>query len=63
MSPYHAARYLAGIGEVERFSAADQIWAFAGFDPILVQSGDTRRLGQISKRSAPMFVSAYRLRM
>jgi transposase len=55
MSPYHAARYLAGIGEVERFSAADHIWAFAGFDPVLVQSGDTRRLGQISKRGDPAF--------
>ena len=55
MSPYHAARYLAGIGEVERFASADHIWAFAGFDPLLVQSGDTRRLGQISKRGDPAF--------
>jgi transposase len=53
MSPYHAARYLAGVGDVARFPSADHIWAFAGFDPILTQSGDTQRLGQISKRGDP----------
>jgi transposase len=53
MSSYHAARYLAGIGEVDRFPSADHIWAFAGFDPVLVQSGDTSRLGHISKHGDP----------
>lgn len=53
MSAYHAARYLAGIGDVARFPSADHIWSFAGFDPILIQSGDTQRLGQISKRGDP----------
>ncbi len=53
MSPYHAARYLAGIGDAARFPSADHIWSFAGFDPILTQSGDTQRLGKISKRGDP----------
>ena len=55
MSPYHAARYLAGIGDAARFPSADHIWSFAGFDPILIQSGDTQRLGKISKRGDPAF--------
>lgn len=55
MSPYHAARYLAGLGDPARFPSAEHIWAFAGFDPILLQSGDTRRLGHISKRGDPAF--------
>src|SRR5512145_451138 len=33
--------------------SADPIWAFAGFDPVLVQSGDTSRLGHISKHGDP----------
>jgi transposase len=55
MSAYHAARYLAGIGDAARFPSADHIWSFAGFDPLLIQSGDTQRLGQISKRGDPAF--------
>jgi transposase len=55
MSPYHAARYLAGIGDAARFPSPDHIWSFAGFDPILTQSGDTQRLGLISKRGDPAF--------
>ena len=55
MSPYYAARYLAGIGDAARFPSADHIWSFAGLDPILIQSGDTQRLGKISKRGNPTF--------
>jgi transposase len=55
MSPYHAARYLAGIGDATRFPSADHIWSFAGFDPMLNQSGDTQRQGKISKRGDPAF--------
>lgn len=58
ISPYHAARYLAAIGEVERFPSAGHIWSYAGFDPTFTQSGDTRRDGNISKRGDPAFRDA-----
>ncbi len=55
ISPYHAARYLALVGNVERFASADQLWAFAGFDPVYQQSGDSRWVGHLSKRGDPAF--------
>jgi len=55
ISPYHAARYLAAVGDVQRFASADHIWAFAGFDPIYQQSGDGRWVGYLSKRGDPAF--------
>lgn len=50
---YMAARYIAAIRSVDRFDHADRIWAYAGFDPRLYQSGNTRRLGHLSKRGQP----------
>jgi transposase len=55
VSAYHAARYLAAVGEAERFPSADHIWSYAGFDPIYAQSGDSSRLGKISRRGDPAF--------
>jgi transposase len=55
MSVYHAARYLGMVQDPSRFPDADHVWAFAGFDPLLAQSGDSRRVGQISKRGDPAF--------
>jgi len=55
ISPYHAARYLALVGHVERFASADHLWAFAGFDPVYQQSGDSRWVGHLSKRGDPAF--------
>ncbi|MCZ7543280.1 MAG: transposase [Anaerolineae bacterium] len=55
ISAFHAARYLAAVQDVHRFPSADHIWAFAGFDPIRSQSGDTCRVGHISKRGDPAF--------
>src|SRR5512143_272969 len=54
-SPYHAARYLALVGDVERFASADHRWAFAGVDPVYQQSGDRRWVGHLSKRGDPAF--------
>lgn len=50
-----AARYCAAIGAVTRFPSAAHVWAFAGWDPIVDDSGDRRRSGQISRRGAPFF--------
>lgn len=46
-------RYLAGLGDPARFAHAGQIWSFAGFDPLLNESGNSRRQGQISYRGCP----------
>lgn len=58
MSAYHAARYLAGVGDAHHFPSADHIWAFAGFDPIFEQSGDGGWVGRLSKRGDPAFRDA-----
>lgn len=46
-------RYLAGLGDPARFAHASQIWSFAGFDPLLNESGNSRRQGNISYRGCP----------
>lgn len=53
VSPFLAARYLAYLGHPQRFQTAAQVWAFAGFDPIIEQSGDFRRIGHISRKGQP----------
>lgn len=58
ISPLLAARYLAAIVAVSRFPTAAHIWAFAGYDLVTDESGDTKRLGQITKRGAPTFRDA-----
>jgi transposase len=55
ISNYLAARYLAGIRDIKRFQTPRQIWAFAGLDPILDSSGDSQRIGKISKHGDPSF--------
>jgi transposase len=52
---YHAARYLAAVGDVRRFPSADHLWAFAGLDPVFQQSGDGGWVGHLSKRGDPAF--------
>jgi len=37
------------IGEVERFDRAAEVVSYAGLDPVIRESGDSRREGQISK--------------
>jgi transposase len=53
VSPFLAARYFAYLGHAQRFPNPDLVWAFAGFDPILSQSGDFRRIGHISRKGQP----------
>lgn len=48
-----AARYLAGIGDPDRFASARQVWAYAGFDPTQADSGNRRHTGGISHRGSP----------
>jgi transposase len=45
-----AARYLAAIRTVNRFPSAAHIWSFAGLDPVRAESGDSKRIGKISKK-------------
>jgi hypothetical protein len=53
-----AARYQAAIISVDRFCKSSQIWALAGFDLVTDESGDTKRLGKITKRGQPTFRDA-----
>ena len=55
ISPCLAARYLAGVGQAQRFSSANEVWALAGFDPLPSDSGDLRRTGPVSKKGDPAF--------
>ncbi len=55
ISPLLAARYLAHLGHYLRFTDPAQIWAFAGFDVVIQESGDFRRLGHITKKGDPGF--------
>jgi len=54
-----AAAYLAGVGSIDRFDRAAQVWSFAGYDPIADGSGDSPdRVGHLSKRGDPAFRGA-----
>ncbi len=54
-----AAAYLAGVGSINRFLRAAQVWSFAGYDPIADGSGDSPdRVGHLSKRGDPAFRGA-----
>jgi len=53
VSPILAARYLAALGNPARFESAQQIWAFAGLDPVQADSGNRRFSGAISHRGSP----------
>ncbi len=55
VSPLLAARYLTAVGSITRFPSAGHVWAFAGFDLVVDDSGDRRRLGSITKRGSPTF--------
>jgi len=55
ISPLFAARYLVAIGQAAYYQTAAQIWALAGYDLVTAESGDTKRLGHITKRGSPAF--------
>ncbi|MCB0187486.1 MAG: IS110 family transposase [Caldilineaceae bacterium] len=46
-------RYLAGLVDPARFTKASQIWSFAGFDPLLAETGNVKRKGKISYKGCP----------
>lgn len=55
VSPLLAARYLAAIGDIHRFPSPNQVWALAGYDLVNEESGDSKRIGHITKRGNPAF--------
>ena len=48
--PLLAAQYTAYVGDGQRFTHADQIWAWAGFDVLQSDSGDRRHTGHLTRR-------------
>lgn len=53
ISPVLAARYLGYLKHPQRFGTPAEVWAYAGFDPVLEESGDSRRVGKISRQGHP----------
>jgi hypothetical protein len=59
VGPILACHLLAEIGEASRFHRAEQITRLAGLDPVVEESGETRRRGKLAKAwSAPAFVDS-----
>ncbi len=48
-----ATRYLAALADPTRFTHAGQIWSFAGFDPIISETGNSKVQGKISYKGCP----------
>lgn len=48
-----ACHLLAEIGDVRRFRRARQLTRASGLDPVVSESGDTRRRGRLSKQGSP----------
>src|SRR5213595_3129934 len=53
IGPILACHLLAEIGEARRFRHADQITRLAGVDPVVDESGETRRRGHLAKAGSP----------
>jgi transposase len=53
IGPILACHLLAEIGEACRFRRADQITRLAGLDPVVDESGETRRRGHLAKAGSP----------
>ena len=51
--PILACHLLAEIGEACRFRRSDQITRLAGLDPVVDESGETRRRGHLAKAGSP----------
>ncbi len=51
--PILACHLLAEIGEACRFRRGDQITRLAGLDPVVDESGETRRRGKLAKAGSP----------
>ncbi|MGE0116281.1 MAG: transposase [Steroidobacteraceae bacterium] len=48
-----ATRYLAALADPTRFTNASQIWSFAGFDPLISETGNSKVQGSISYKGCP----------
>ena len=59
IGPVTAARIHAEIGDVRRFRHAKQLIAYAGLDPSVHSSGNTIRLGKLTKRGSPHLRHAF----
>jgi transposase len=53
VGPVLAAHLLAEIGDARRFRRARQIVRVAGLDPVVLESGESRRRGKLSKQGSP----------
>jgi transposase len=53
IGPILACHVLAEIGEARRFRRAEQITRLAGLDPVVDESGETRRRGKLAKAGSP----------
>jgi transposase len=53
VGPLLACHLLAEIGDVRRFRRPRQITRASGLDPVVSESGDTRRRGRLSKQGSP----------
>jgi transposase len=53
VSPFLGGRYLGYLKHPQRFSKPSEVWSFAGFDLVTEESGDSRRLGKITRKGHP----------
>ena len=55
VKPITAATLLAELGDLRRFAHPKQLMSFLGLVPSQYSSGESRRLGAITKSATPMF--------
>jgi transposase len=53
VGPVVACHLLAEIGDARRFRRAEQVIRVAGLDPVVLESGESRRRGKLSKQGSP----------
>jgi transposase len=53
VGPVLACHLLAEIGDARRFRRARQIVRLSGLDPVVLESGESKRRGRLSKQGSP----------
>ena len=53
MGYYNSSAFVAEVGDIRRFESGDKLASFIGLVPSVHQSGETLRLGHITKRGSP----------
>ena len=53
IGPVLACHLLAEIGDARRFHRARQLVRLSGLDPVVLESGDSKRRGRLSKQGSP----------